>query len=202
MTGIELSARVRALRPGDRDRDDDGRSRERGGRPRSAGPGPAGAPQADQRHGRCWPRPGCREPRSSRGEPPRTPRIGWRWNPAIGWPISGCWRRAASCSSSWRSCSRRAIRRSTRPPAISGRSCSVLRSDSSQHRSSGWWSSAATAESRIVVTGPRAIRRGAWVFLVTVLFVVLRLNQVFQPPIALFVLALVAFAEATLSVER
>jgi hypothetical protein len=49
---------------------------------------------------------------------------------------------------------------------------------------------------------PRAIRRGAWVFLVTVLFVVLRLNQVFQPPIALFVLVLVAVAEATLSVER
>ena len=49
---------------------------------------------------------------------------------------------------------------------------------------------------------PRAIRRGAWVFLVAALFVVLHLNQVFQPPIALFVLALVAFAEATLSVER
>jgi hypothetical protein len=49
---------------------------------------------------------------------------------------------------------------------------------------------------------PRAVRRGAWVFLVTALFVVLRLNQVFQPPIALFVLALVAFAEVTLSVER
>ena len=49
---------------------------------------------------------------------------------------------------------------------------------------------------------PRAIRRGAWVFLVTALFVVLRLNQVFQRPIALFVLALVAFAEATLSAER
>ena len=49
---------------------------------------------------------------------------------------------------------------------------------------------------------PRAIRRGAWVFLVTALFVVLRLNQVFQPAIALFVLALVAVAEATLSVER
>jgi hypothetical protein len=48
----------------------------------------------------------------------------------------------------------------------------------------------------------RAIRRGGWVFLVVALFVVLRLNQVFQPPIALFVLALVAVAEATLSVER
>jgi hypothetical protein len=48
----------------------------------------------------------------------------------------------------------------------------------------------------------RAIRRGAWVVLVVALFVVLRLNQVFQPAIALFVLALVAVAEATLSVER
>jgi hypothetical protein len=49
---------------------------------------------------------------------------------------------------------------------------------------------------------PRAIRRGGWVFLVTALFVILRLNRVFQPEIALFVLALVAVAEATLSVER
>jgi hypothetical protein len=49
---------------------------------------------------------------------------------------------------------------------------------------------------------PRAIRRGGWVFLVAALFVVLRLNQVFQPPIALFILVLVAVAEATLSVER
>jgi hypothetical protein len=49
---------------------------------------------------------------------------------------------------------------------------------------------------------PRAVRRGGWVFLVTALFVILRLNRVFQPEIALFVLALVAVAEATLSVER
>jgi hypothetical protein len=49
---------------------------------------------------------------------------------------------------------------------------------------------------------PRAIRRGGWVFLVTALFVILRLNQVFQPPIALFILVLVAVAEATLSAER
>jgi hypothetical protein len=48
----------------------------------------------------------------------------------------------------------------------------------------------------------RAIRRGGWVFLVTALFVILRLNRIFQPEIALFVLALVAVAEATLSVER
>jgi hypothetical protein len=49
---------------------------------------------------------------------------------------------------------------------------------------------------------PRAIRRGGWVFLVIALFVILRLNRVFQPEIALFVVALVAVAEATLSVER
>lgn len=49
---------------------------------------------------------------------------------------------------------------------------------------------------------PRAIRRGGWVFLVTAVFVILRLNRVFQPEIALFVLALVLVAEATLSVER
>jgi hypothetical protein len=48
----------------------------------------------------------------------------------------------------------------------------------------------------------RAIRRGGWVFLVTALFVVLRLNQVFSPEIGLFILALVVVAEATLSVER
>jgi hypothetical protein len=48
----------------------------------------------------------------------------------------------------------------------------------------------------------RAIRRGGWVVLVTALFVVLRLNKVFSPEIGLFILALVAVAEATLSVER
>jgi hypothetical protein len=48
----------------------------------------------------------------------------------------------------------------------------------------------------------RAIRRGSWVAVVAVLFVILRLQQVFQPPIALFILALVVVAEATLSVER
>jgi cobalamin synthase len=48
----------------------------------------------------------------------------------------------------------------------------------------------------------RAIRRGGWVFLVTALFVVLRLNKVFSPEIGLFILALVVVAEATLSVER
>jgi hypothetical protein len=49
---------------------------------------------------------------------------------------------------------------------------------------------------------PRAIRRGGWVLLVTAVFVILRLNRVFQPEIALFIVALVLVAEATLSVER
>jgi hypothetical protein len=48
----------------------------------------------------------------------------------------------------------------------------------------------------------RAIRRGAWVAVVVAVFVVLRLLGAFQPPIALFILALVTVAEATLSVER
>ncbi|HEX5015610.1 MAG TPA: hypothetical protein VFV72_15805 [Candidatus Limnocylindrales bacterium] len=48
----------------------------------------------------------------------------------------------------------------------------------------------------------RAIRRGGWVFLVVTLFVILRLNKVWSWEIGLFILALVAVAEATLSVER
>jgi hypothetical protein len=48
----------------------------------------------------------------------------------------------------------------------------------------------------------RAIRRGGWVAIVMAVFVMLRLQQVFQPPIALFIVALVALAETTLSVER
>lgn len=48
----------------------------------------------------------------------------------------------------------------------------------------------------------RAIRRGSWIFVVVAVFVVLRLLGAFQPPIALFILALVTVAEATLSVER
>lgn len=48
----------------------------------------------------------------------------------------------------------------------------------------------------------RAIRRGGWVAVVAALFVILRIQGVFQPPIALFILVLVVVAEATLSVER
>ncbi len=49
---------------------------------------------------------------------------------------------------------------------------------------------------------PRALRRGGWVAVVVALFVVLRLQNAFQLPIALFVITMVFIAEATLSVER
>lgn len=48
----------------------------------------------------------------------------------------------------------------------------------------------------------RAIRRGAWVGLVIALLVVLRLQGVLELPIAMFMIALVLVAEATLSAER
>jgi hypothetical protein len=48
----------------------------------------------------------------------------------------------------------------------------------------------------------RAIRRGGWVTALVVLFVALRLQGIMQPPIMLFVLAMVLVAETTLSVDR
>ncbi|GAC1666039.1 MAG: hypothetical protein NVS9B8_07290 [Candidatus Limnocylindrales bacterium] len=48
----------------------------------------------------------------------------------------------------------------------------------------------------------RAIRRGGWVAIVVAVFVILRLQGVFVPALALFIMALVVLAEAVLSVER
>jgi len=48
----------------------------------------------------------------------------------------------------------------------------------------------------------RAGRRGAWVGGIIALFVVLRLQDLFQPQFALFLVALVLVAETTLSMER
>ena len=48
----------------------------------------------------------------------------------------------------------------------------------------------------------RAVRRGGWVAIVTAVFVILRLQGVFAPALALFIVALVVLAEAVLSVER
>lgn len=59
-------------------------------------------------------------------------------------------------------------------------------------------------QGRIALRGSwtRAIRRGAWTGLVALLFVVLRLEALFQIPIALFITAMVIVAEMTLSMER
>jgi hypothetical protein len=48
----------------------------------------------------------------------------------------------------------------------------------------------------------RAARRGGWVGIVVGAFIVLRLQGALELPIALFILVLVAVAEATLSAER
>lgn len=48
----------------------------------------------------------------------------------------------------------------------------------------------------------RAARRGSWVAVVVAVFIVLRLQGAFSLPVALFVVVMVAVAEATLSTER
>lgn len=48
----------------------------------------------------------------------------------------------------------------------------------------------------------RAGRRGAWGGLIVAVFIVLRLQGALELPIALFIVALAAVAEATLSTER
>jgi hypothetical protein len=59
-------------------------------------------------------------------------------------------------------------------------------------------------QGRITYLGawPRAIRRGAWLGLVVVILVVLRLQALFQPQLALFIIAMVLVAETTLSMDR
>lgn len=67
-----------------------------------------------------------------------------------------------------------------------------------------FWLSVFARHRRIAYRGDwlRAVRRGAWVGIVVVLFVVLRLQGLFQLPVALFVIAIVLIAEVTLSSER
>jgi hypothetical protein len=67
-----------------------------------------------------------------------------------------------------------------------------------------FWLSVFARHRRIAYRGDwmRAVRRGAWVIVVVAVLVVLRLQNLFQPQIALFILAMVFVAEATLSVER
>lgn len=67
-----------------------------------------------------------------------------------------------------------------------------------------FWLGAFARNRRIAYRGSwgRAARRGAWVGLVVGLFVVLRLQELFQPQLALFIVALVLVAESTMSMER
>ena len=64
-----------------------------------------------------------------------------------------------------------------------------------------FWLLAFTRHGRISYRGDwtRSIRRAAWVGLLVGLFVVMRINGVFQPQIGLFLAALVLVAEVTLS---
>jgi len=48
----------------------------------------------------------------------------------------------------------------------------------------------------------RAVRRASWVGIVVAVLIVLRIQGLLELPIALFMIALVVVAEATLSVER
>ncbi len=66
------------------------------------------------------------------------------------------------------------------------------------------WLAVFSRHARIAYRGDwlRAFRRGGWIAFVIALFVLLRLENAFSLPIALFVLVIVGVAEATLSVDR
>jgi len=66
------------------------------------------------------------------------------------------------------------------------------------------WLVAYARHRRIAYRGDwaRALRRGGWVGLVVGLLVAFRIQGVLNPPIAIFVIVIVAFAEITLTVER
>ena len=67
-----------------------------------------------------------------------------------------------------------------------------------------FWLIAFARQRRIAYRGDwiRAIRRGGWVAIVVAVLVVLRLQDLFQVPIALFIMAVVALAEGLLSAQR
>jgi hypothetical protein len=64
-----------------------------------------------------------------------------------------------------------------------------------------FWLVGFARQRRIAYRGdwPRAIRRGGWVGVLVAIFVVMRLSDIFQVPIALFLLALALVAEVTLT---
>jgi len=64
-----------------------------------------------------------------------------------------------------------------------------------------FWLAGFARHRRIAYRGDwlKAIRRGAWLGVLVGVFVVMRLNGVFQPPIGLFLIALAIVAEVTLT---
>ena len=67
-----------------------------------------------------------------------------------------------------------------------------------------YWLAAYARHRRIAYRGDwvRAVRRGTWVGVLVALFVVLRAQEAFSLPVALFAVVMVAFVEVTLSVQR
>lgn len=67
-----------------------------------------------------------------------------------------------------------------------------------------FWLAAFSRQRRIAYKGDwvRAVRRGVWVGVVVGFLVVLRSQDAFSWPLALFVVVMVAFVEISLSVER
>jgi hypothetical protein len=67
-----------------------------------------------------------------------------------------------------------------------------------------FWLAGFARNRRIAYRGDwvRALRRGAWVGVVGAVLVILRIQDLFQLPIALFILVLVVVAELSLSGER
>jgi hypothetical protein len=67
-----------------------------------------------------------------------------------------------------------------------------------------FWLTAFALRRRIAYRGAwtRAARRGTWVGVLVGVFVVMRLTGLFQPPIALFLAALVLVAEVSLTSQR
>jgi hypothetical protein len=64
-----------------------------------------------------------------------------------------------------------------------------------------FWLVSFARHNRIAYRGDwwRALRRGAWVGAVVAVFVIMRLNGIFQPQIGLFLIALALVAEITLT---
>ena len=64
-----------------------------------------------------------------------------------------------------------------------------------------FWLAGFARQRRIAYRGDwwRALRRGAWVGLLVGVFVIMRLNGIFQPEIGLFLVALALVAEVTLT---